>query len=493
MTACRNIAESGRGPAARQRGVGLLVILIIAGVLGVVFVTTVVGSAPDDMARDRATQAALARAKEALISYAVTYMESHPTDMLGYLPCPEQSTSVREGAALGTCGVGYSGGTTGDNILGRLPWYTLGIEPLRDGYGECLWYAVSATYKNNPEPGILNWDSAGRFQIVGPDGSTLLAGATDPDLVVAVVIAPGPAFGGQTRADGTPATPTCGGNLAAGNYLDAVGTGGSLVDNANPSTNAATGKGRFIQGARSSTFNDRLIYITAADIWNAVIRRTDLQARLNLLTQRVAFCIASYPTVGASNDRRLPWAVTLPQVGYTSATDYTDGNNVTFGRAPYVVDTSNGLTGFGNNTLLLSWPGGRCVGWSAYDDKWYKHWKDHLFLGLSTRFEPDDGGGNSCSGNCLEVNNNEDYAAAVVLFAGRSTTGQPRATDALKASAANYFAAENADGDKEYITPTAPFSLLYCINPVSTVTSPAPGALPTSPPPPAPKFWVHPC
>jgi hypothetical protein len=371
----------------------------------------------------------------------------------------------------------------------------LGIEPLRDGYGECLWYAVSATYKNNPEPAMLNWDSAGRFQIVGPDGSTLLAGATDPDLVVAVVIAPGPAFGGQTRADGIPATPTCGGNLTPGNYLDAVGAGGSLVDNANPSTNAATGKGRFIQGARSPTFNDRLIYITAGDIWNAVIRRTDLQARLNLLTQRVAFCIASYPTVGASSDRRLPWAVAQPQAGYSLLTDYTDGNNATFGRAPYAVDTSNGLTGFSNNTLLLSWPSGRCVGWSAYDDKWYKHWKDHLFLGLSTRFEPDDSPGtNNCSSSsCLDVNANTNYAAAVVLFAGRSATGQPRATDALKASATNYFASENTDGDSQYITPTAPFSLLYCINPVSTVTSPVAGALPTSPPPPAPKFWVHPC
>lgn len=498
MARCRNTAErGGRSRPARQRGVALLVMLILAGVAGIVLVGSVVGSAPDTQ-RDRATQLALGRAKEALIAYAVTYMDTHPNDVPGYLPCPDQGSpaSVREGAASGTCGTAFTGGTTGSNELGRLPWYTLGIEPLRDGYGECLWYGVSATYKNSPEPALLNWDSQGRLQIVGPDGATLLAGATDPDLVVAVIVAPGAAFGSQTRGAGATATPTCGGNYAAANYLDAFGTGGTAVDNAAPGTNATAPRWRFIQGARGNTFNDRLVYITVGDIWNAVARRTDLQTRFGDLTRQVALCIASYPPAASSTDRRLPWAVALPQSGYVLATQYPDTNNQMFGRAAFDVDKSNDVTGYANDTLLATVAnGGRCTTWTARDEAWWKHWKDHLFYGLSNRFEADDAPPNACSGNCLLVNGAGAYAG-VVLFAGRANAGQVRGTDAQKGNASNYLdSAENTDGDVDYVsTGGATFNdLLYCINPVSSVTAPVAGAVPTSTPPPAPKFWVHPC
>ena len=490
MAACRSIAKARRAPA-RQRGVGLLVILIIAGVLGVVFVTTVIGGSPDDAQRDEATQVALARAKEALISYAVTYMNDHPDDVPGYLPCPDLGSpaSVREGAAAGTCGAGYTGPALGDNSLGRLPWYTLGMEPLRDGYGECLWYAVSSTYKNSPEPAMLNWDSVGRFRIMGPNGSTVLVGATTADLVVAVIIAPGPAFGTQVRAAGATPAPSCGGNYTASNYLD---TGPNSVNNAAPTV---SGQAQFIQGARTNTFNDRLVYITVRDIWDAVVRRTDLQAQFVTMTQRVAFCIATYPSVGASNQRSLPWAVNLPQAGYVVATDYADSNNAMFGRAPYDVDSSNDVSGFSNDTLLASTAaGGRCATWTARDDKWWKHWKDHYFYGLSNRFEVDDSPPQSCSSSCLQVNSSGNIYAGVVLFAGRANAGQNRITDAKKGNASNYLEGENVDGDTDYVsTGGSTFNdVVYCINPVSAMTPPVTGALPTTTPSP-PKFWVHQC
>jgi hypothetical protein len=491
MARCRNTARTPVTPA-RQRGAVLLVMLILAGVVGVVLVTTVVGSAPDTE-RDRATQLALGRAKEALIAYAVTYMDTHPNDVPGYLPCPDQGSpsSIREGAASGTCGTAYTGGTTGSNELGRLPWYTLGIEPPRDGYGECLWYAVSATFKNNPEPALLNWDSQGRFQIVGPDGTTLMAGATDPDLVVAVIEAPGAAFGGQTRGEGATATPTCGGNYAVANYLDAFGTGGTAVDNAAPSTNATAPRWRFIQGPRGSTFNDRMVYITVRDIWDAIVRRTDLQTRFANLTQQVAVCIASYPPTTSSTDRRLPWAVEMNIASvYVNAMDYVDKNNTMFGRAPFNVDKSNLVTGYANDTLLATVAnGGRCTTWTTREEAWWKHWKDHLFYSLSTRFEADDAPPNSCSFNCLSVNSTWNTYAGVVLFAGRANTGQLRNTVAQKGNASNYLdSAENTDGDSDYVsTGAAPFNdLVYCINPsfVSGAT-----AVPSS----STKFWVHSC
>lgn len=492
MAACRNIAEQRLAPATRQRGVGLLVILIIAGVLGVVFVTTVIGGAPNDAQRDDATQVALARAKEALISYAVTYMNDHPDDVPGYLPCPDLGTpsSVREGAAAGTCGAAYTGPALGDNSMGRLPWYTLGIEPLRDGYGECLWYAVSSTYKNSPEPAILNWDSIGRFRIMGgPNGTTVLVGATTADLVVAVIVAPGPAFGSQVRAIDATDAPSCGGNYTASNYLD---TGPGSVNNAAP---AASGQADFIQGARTNTFNDRLVYITVQDIWNAVVRRTDLQTQFQTMTQQVAFCIARYSSIGAFNYRSLPWAVSQPQAGYTLATNYDDTDNTRFGRAPYDVDRSNNVSGFANDTLLASTAaGGRCATWSARDDKWWKHWKDHFFYGLSSRFEVVDAPPQSCGASCLRVNSSGQYAG-VVLFAGRANAGQNRITDAQKGDPANYLEGDNADGDLDYSsTGGSTFNdVVYCINPSSSPSPPVSGAVPTTTPPPSPKFWVHQC
>jgi hypothetical protein len=33
--------------------------------------------------------------------------------------------------------------------MGRLPRKTPGLDALKDGSGECLWYAVSGTYKNS--------------------------------------------------------------------------------------------------------------------------------------------------------------------------------------------------------------------------------------------------------------------------------------------------------------------------------------------------------
>lgn len=511
MTPCRTIADGTRAPGPRQRGVALLVILIIAGVLGVVFVTTVVGGGPDDMERERTTQAALARAKEALISYAVTYMENHPGDVPGYLPCPEKDTSMRDGAALGVCGTTYNGGTTGDNQLGRLPWFTLGIEPLRDGYGECLWYAVSATYKDGStasnKPEMLNWDTGGRFEIVGPDGVNPLPGVTNPaDLVVAVVIAPGLAFGSQTRGVGTLATPNCNGNHDPINYLDSMGSGSSQVDNANPATNAPTGNWRFVQGARSGTFNDRLIYITARDIWNAVVRRTDLRDRLRALTQKVAVCTASYPTPLAPGNgtRRLAWTVPMSTaMDYVLEGTYSDVANTVFGRASIFTSQSYILTNLYSPSpykfMASTGDSGYCATWTANDDLWWQHWKDQIFVRVAPPFRPASMIVNDCGGgNCLHFNAAGTYAG-IVLFAGRSANGQPRVTGAQRGTASSYLDAQNTDGDEDYVSPTPPLSTAYCINPNLASPSPTYGDPlrdPIAVPPlafPPQKFWVQPC
>jgi hypothetical protein len=73
---------------------------------------------------------------------------------------------------------------------GRLPWRTLGLEPLRDAAGECLWYERTPT------------------------------GAR--------VIAPGRALGGQSRAS-SPAAPVCGGHYGEADDLEPAGNDRSLM------------------------------------------------------------------------------------------------------------------------------------------------------------------------------------------------------------------------------------------------------------------------
>jgi len=492
--------------------VTLLVMLVVAGVLSVIVVSTVVGRQSDDKERDAATQLALARAKEALISYAVTYMDSHPNDVPGYLPCPDKGVgSLREGAANGSCGSGYTSAINlGDNQLGRLPWYTLDIEPLRDGYGECLWYAVSATYKNSPEPALLNWDSIGRFRIAGPNGTTLVGATTDADLAVAVIIAPGAAHGGQTRGVGPPATPICGGNYQASNYLDALESGGTVIDNANP-VNTTAPMWRFIQGPRQNDFNDRLAYITPREIWDAVVRRRDLQNQFLDLTQQVALCLASYPAAVAG-ERRLPWGVPLAQLSFSFPEDYRDAVNTKFGHTPLYVDQSDTNTGVGSpyhkllrslnaNTGALPNPDppndGRCssVTWTLKTDAWWKHWKDHLFYAIADGFTPSDPTPSNCIGTCLRVNSAGSYAA-IVLFAGRANASQQRYSEPLKSIIANYLdSPENTDVDVDYeSTAWNSFDddVLYCIDRSTLVTPPVTGAI-AVPNAATPKFWVYKC
>ena len=59
--------------------------------------------------------------------------------------------------------------------IGRLPWRTLGIDPGRTRGGECLWYAVSGSWKAAAlaKPAMVNEDSAGQFRVLATDGTVI--------------------------------------------------------------------------------------------------------------------------------------------------------------------------------------------------------------------------------------------------------------------------------------------------------------------------------
>ncbi len=270
-----------------QHGAVLMVMLVILIVGGSAMLLNSLNSATPRLARDSVTANALAQAKEALIGYAITYADTH-ANVNGFLPCPDQGqNSTQDGSANSSCAA------AGVSAMGRYPWKTLGLLPLKDGSGECFWYAVSGTYKNNPDSDLMNWDNNGLFQIMAPDGVSFLAGSSAVNQPVAIIFSPGPPIGTQARTPATN-TPSCGGNYVASNYLenDTVhGINNTTVSaTANAVTQLISGQVKDLSG--SEIVNDRLFIITREDIFNTLQKRNDIASAP--INQAVS-CLAALP------------------------------------------------------------------------------------------------------------------------------------------------------------------------------------------------------
>lgn len=453
----------------RQKGQLLLLTLAIVTVIASYVVVTGLGRAAQNSERDRLTNQALAEAKQALLAYAATYGDTHANQPWGYLPCPADPNAANEGTALTGCGA------TNVSVLGRLPWRTLGMPAPRDGNGECLWYAVSGTYKNSPKTPMLNWDTDGQFEVVAANGTTFLAGpsGTNPDsLAVAVIFAPGGVTGSQDRA-ASANTPSCGGNYAASNYLE---TDTPAAANNAVVSGVANAVNRYIAGPNANV-NDKMVFITKDEIYNA------MAPTLRRLTQKTAECVAYY---GATNgtgasDKRLPWASFVALSDYTNNAYYNDEVNQLSGRLPNLVGSSgttapahtvfNTTSSPGNE--LLGNSGANCPVWGGMYPAW-NEWKSFLFYALAGNFTPGSGTPSAC-GTCLTVNGVGPYAGAV-MFAGKklSALGQTHTTNADKSNIANYLEGRNltnhpnaaGNSDYEKAAATASFNdILYCVAP----------------------------
>jgi len=456
------LSEFNQGPG-KQHGAALLVMLVILVVgIAAILVNSLTASSVKT-ARQATTAAALAQAKDALIGYAITYADTHTSSpqVDGYLPCPDlsgTSGATGEGSA-DTCG------SKDVSSIGRLPWKTLDLEPLRDGDGECLWYVVSGTYKNNPNTDMMNWDTQGLLQVSDANANTV----SD---VVAVIFAPGSTLSGQDRsASGT--APICGGNYTASNYLDSDGT-----HNNSAVSGTASAASSYYSGT-SSQMNDRLIYITRQDIWNAMLKRSDFMTTLTNMTQQVASCIAWYGSNNYNNDNySLPWPAPLSLSDYTSDNSYSDSSGLYVGRIPYYVHTSNNTTKnnmYGDYLLPSTIQSGTCLGWSTTYYAWWTNWKDHLFYAISKEYRPipyyyDT---NNC-GACVQVSGLK--YAAVVMFAGQTLTGQSRSDKSQLIAyleGLNYSSYPNSGGNNSYqggVTTSTFNDILFCIKEPSSHT-----------------------
>jgi len=304
---------------APPRGSIAMALLLAMFVACGAFAAVVLAASALDASRDRATERALALAREALVAYAV----DRPIDPVvgpGYLPCPDLDG---DGWAESTCG-SLAGDSGQAQRLGLLPWKTLGIPEVRDGAGEPLWYAVATKYK-----GLLNCAASracvdltpvtavGTITVRDAAGTILhdgtLADARAPGAgAVAVVIAPGAPlarWAGFFQRRGCVPAP-----CPVAQYLDAAPWGednASFVDR-NDGLRTANRDG-FIAGpvvdaAGQQWVNDRVAVVRYADLMPRVMARVALEAGhcLRLAAQRDGVLPAPAPVCGEAWGRVPP-------------------------------------------------------------------------------------------------------------------------------------------------------------------------------------------
>lgn len=253
--------ESAMKTHRSQRGIAFIVIVFMIALATTVLLLKAYNPADLRVQQAKKTEQSLAVAKQALLAYAAEPITALPADppltcanncpRPGDLPCPDTDNN---GEAEASCSTSQ---------VGRLPWKTLGIDDLRDGVGERLWYAVSNQYKNSPRQQPLNSDSVGTISLRNSQGS-LLYDATIAMGLVAVVIAPGEVI---TRSDGIGQNRNAANINLANHYLDiALGE-----DNASFTEGTSDG---FVSGeveiAGQKVVNDMILPITR-DEMNAVM------------------------------------------------------------------------------------------------------------------------------------------------------------------------------------------------------------------------------
>ncbi|HEY8608077.1 MAG TPA: hypothetical protein VIM12_13260 [Noviherbaspirillum sp.] len=248
----------------RQRGMALLVFVAVVGIVAVTVMVRGIAKAHNPAARDRITAASLAKAKQALLAWSVARGAAGSADHPGELPCPDNS-------APGTPTYGDQATACAAGAIGRLPWRTLGIEELRDASGEPLWYARDAAFAlvvHGAADTVATSRNA-NLRVYASDGTTLLTAPSRE--AAAVVFAPGIALGNQGRANAAQ-------QVQAAQYLDSI-----APPLAGASRNNAMAAGPFIQGSIGTAdgqpvLNDRLAYLTAHELMQAVQSRLDREA-----------------------------------------------------------------------------------------------------------------------------------------------------------------------------------------------------------------------
>lgn len=438
------------GRRIQQRGAALLIFLILLVTAALTYVVTGLTPEAIEAQRNRKTQEALALAREALIGYALKYRDEEAAQgrmdrMYGYLPlpdvgssrnqntdpnCKDASNNPLEGCDANTpSGIAYDANGILPTVVGRLPWRTLGIAPLRDGSGECLWLIVSSLHgrkqRSTPPPVLppMNWDTLGQLDIVVANGTAALNStlASAHDRPVAVLFAPGPPLPGQDRSRSTTDDVSqCGGNYNAANYLDPFNIsalGGTT--NYLAGTNNASGS-----TGDSNPAND-------PDVpKNLLVKGKVFSAGGNYLPDT---CPGSGCTL-AANDVGLPVTGELLFGTLRKSANYRTDINSMLER---MVSCLRDEIAAGNPPAAaygkIAGPDNHaCYGKDVVPLGYYPHYKEMVFVATPA------GGANVSVDGVSQPN-----CAGALLFANQRGAGQPRITLADKAAYGNYLEGGN--------------------------------------------------
>lgn len=264
-----------------------MIVMLVVLILGMTaLLISPLNSSALQLRHEQNTFDALARAREVLIGDTVAQT---PITSAGYLRLPDLGFKVGNVPSEGSAAPNFGGNSRDYSVVGKFPWRTLGLEPLRDGTGECLWYVVSGRFKNTPTTDALNWDTQGQINLADGNGNIIARN------VAALIIAPGSPLDGQSRALSDPAYAQCGGNYDAQNYLDSYAASDAISGAVNyfgSSTNnrvASDTNDKLWLMAETLHYNDRFLTISGDELFRILIRRADFSAQVSSLLSDAYF------------------------------------------------------------------------------------------------------------------------------------------------------------------------------------------------------------
>ena len=205
-----------------QSGIALMAMLTLLTLFGLSVFVGQLRATQYKLGNVETDAAILAEAREALIGRAVTD-ENRP----GSLPCPAPSDDGKSPIFAGSECPAY---------VGRLPWHTLGVGPLRDSSGELLWYALAPALRDHPLAQPINSQTPVQLTL---DGAPNIA---------AIIFSPQAPLPNQSgRLSNT-----------VSDYLD-----GSNSD----------GDSEYVSGPPSAVFNDQVLAVPRDAIFRVVNQR----------------------------------------------------------------------------------------------------------------------------------------------------------------------------------------------------------------------------
>ena len=235
-----------RGWTAQRGAVLMLLVALLAAGAAWFAVSALARSARTGAEKEARTGVALAKAKQALLAYVAHYAARTDHQVPGRLPCPEPLAPP-----AGQEGIAASLGCNNNSLtyVGRLPWRTLGIDQLRDSYGEPLWYVLGPGFRAAP----INFDSTGRLTL---DGAA--------DAVVALIIAPGAAIDSLLDPEAPP--PGCTRtNQSVARYPVPF-----VAFDPRQFLECGNATGSYRSSGDSKWINDRALALTAAELMEAI-------------------------------------------------------------------------------------------------------------------------------------------------------------------------------------------------------------------------------